>query len=216
MATEECTNPRCTRMGGDWTKGDFGRCIGYHCPRCGEPCSFMGHSACDITTTEIKAGMITSKYISDSVVDWSPTLIYPRPDYFYLAGPMSGYHQFNFPEFGRIAAALRRKGYTIVSPHELDGSLMQAEVKAATGSETRLAAHSPIWRQLLKRDAAIVMDENCIGVIAIPGWEYSFGAAQIEVYLADRFRKQTLAYSEGPDGEPVLVMFNYDEHMGGT
>lgn len=33
-----CTDSRCSRLNG--------RCHGYHCPKCGEPCSMMGHSAC--------------------------------------------------------------------------------------------------------------------------------------------------------------------------
>ena len=34
----ECDNPSCTRYNG--------RCIGYHCPRCGAPCSSHGHFNC--------------------------------------------------------------------------------------------------------------------------------------------------------------------------
>lgn len=48
---EDCQDPRCTRMGGTGLKledgsFDMGVCIGWHCPRCGEPCSMMGHN-CD-------------------------------------------------------------------------------------------------------------------------------------------------------------------------
>lgn len=42
-----CESWACTRMGstqrradGSWDKG---RCVGYHCPYCGESCSMMGH-----------------------------------------------------------------------------------------------------------------------------------------------------------------------------
>lgn len=38
MGKEGCEDVRCTRAGD--------RCIGYHCSRCGEPCSMMGHRDC--------------------------------------------------------------------------------------------------------------------------------------------------------------------------
>jgi len=43
-------------------------------------------------------------------------------DYYYLAGPMTGLPQFNFPEFDRVAASLRSDGLNIISPAELDDS----------------------------------------------------------------------------------------------
>lgn len=41
---EGCTDPRCRRM--FYPDGSIGPCMGYHCPRCGEPCSMMGHQKC--------------------------------------------------------------------------------------------------------------------------------------------------------------------------
>jgi hypothetical protein len=42
---EGCTDPRCRRVGSDYTADPpkLGVCVGYHCPTCGEPCSMMGH-----------------------------------------------------------------------------------------------------------------------------------------------------------------------------
>lgn len=40
----DCQNPACTRMGFG-TGADFmGVCVGYHCPKCGLPCSSHGHN----------------------------------------------------------------------------------------------------------------------------------------------------------------------------
>lgn len=32
---DDCTNMTCSRRDG--------KCVGYHCPTCGAPCSMMGH-----------------------------------------------------------------------------------------------------------------------------------------------------------------------------
>jgi hypothetical protein len=44
---------RCTRIGGSYDPKlgvtDPGRCAGYHCPRCHEPVSMMGHE-CEAAT----------------------------------------------------------------------------------------------------------------------------------------------------------------------
>lgn len=41
---EDCQDARCSRLDG--------RCVGYHCPRCGEPCSSQGHGLCKPTGAE--------------------------------------------------------------------------------------------------------------------------------------------------------------------
>jgi len=38
----------------------------------------------------------------------------------YIAGPMRGYHQFNFPAFDAASAVLRQQGWTVFSPAEHD------------------------------------------------------------------------------------------------
>ncbi len=42
---EGCEWPTCTRYGGGMVDGKYvpGRCIGYHCSCCDEPCSSQGH-----------------------------------------------------------------------------------------------------------------------------------------------------------------------------
>jgi hypothetical protein len=42
-AAGDCIDWRCTRMGGDYKAGDWGKCVGYHCPHCDTPTGMMGH-----------------------------------------------------------------------------------------------------------------------------------------------------------------------------
>ena len=44
----------------------------------------------------------------------------------YIAGPMTGIPQYNFPEFDRVATLLRAMGYDVVSPAELDDPVDRA------------------------------------------------------------------------------------------
>lgn len=46
--TPECTSPECSRIDG--------RCVGMHCPTCGQPCSSMGHQRCGTPATAAGPG----------------------------------------------------------------------------------------------------------------------------------------------------------------
>jgi hypothetical protein len=91
----------------------------------------------------------------------------------YLAGPMSGVPQFNFPEFYRVAALLRGDGWDIISPAELDDEQTAADaLKSAAGDPVD---QKPSWGDFLARDVKIVADE-VKAIIFLPGWEKSRGA----------------------------------------
>lgn len=81
----------------------------------------------------------------------------------YLAGPMTGIEDLNFPKFHALTASLRELGFDIVNP---------AEVNAGTKAE---------WRDCMKADIREMM--TCDGVAAMRGWSNSRGAS-IEVNLA--------------------------------
>lgn len=108
----------------------------------------------------------------------------------YLAGPMSGIEQFNFPAFYEAAATLRAAGHDIVSPAEMDaddgidGEAMASE----DGDATKL---SLTWAQLLSRDVLILGDETehaVDGIVFLPGWTASRGA-KLEAFTALLSRK---------------------------
>jgi nucleoside 2-deoxyribosyltransferase len=90
---------------------------------------------------------------------------------YYLAGPMTGLPEYNFPTFERVATLLRKEGLDIASPHEIDHN----ETPETRGS-------LPYWVYL---KAAFKLMLECDGIILLPGFRSSKGARE-ELYVADR------------------------------
>ena len=87
----------------------------------------------------------------------------------YIAGPMTGYLDLNFPAFHAMAARLRAAGHEVINPAEINPDptaewtdCMFADLKALTA---------------------------CDGIVTLAGWEQSPGA-QIERLWATRTGKQ--------------------------
>ncbi len=82
----------------------------------------------------------------------------------YIAGPMTGLPDFNYPSFFKAAERLRETGHDPINPARSEGR---------EGCAT--------WLHYLRaslRDIA-----NCDGVATLPGWQASRGAV-VEVELA--------------------------------
>ena len=86
----------------------------------------------------------------------------------YVAGPMTGYPELNFPAFHAAAAALRAAGHKVANP---------AEINPDPGAE---------WTACMFRDLEEL--SLCDGIVMLPGWEASPGA-QIERLWALRTKK---------------------------
>jgi hypothetical protein len=82
----------------------------------------------------------------------------------YLSGPMTGVVNLNRPAFMKAAKALRKRGYTVVNPPELD-------------------YHEPqrSWEGCLRRDIGHLL--KCKNVATLPRWTKSRGA-NLEVHIA--------------------------------
>jgi hypothetical protein len=83
----------------------------------------------------------------------------------YLAGPMRGIPEFNFPAFHAYAKALREQGYEVFSPAE-------------KGMEKHAGSQ---YENLAFRRAVFLLDTEYIcneadAVAMMPGWEKSSGA----------------------------------------
>ena len=81
----------------------------------------------------------------------------------YIAGPMTGIPEMNFPAFHAVAAALRALGHEVVNPAELNPDTSKS------------------WAECMRVDIAQLV--TCDAVALLPGWSQSRGVA-IEFQLA--------------------------------
>ena len=143
----------------------------------------------------------------------------------YLAGPMTGIPQFNFPAFDEAASNLRMvlggDGVDVVSPAEIDDPATRAAALAskdgAPGSGT---TSGETWGDFLSRDVKLVADE-VDAIMVLPGWEDSKGA-RLEVFVArsvgkpvydyDRWSKYDSSEGEAHKFDPVE---EFDRWMAG-
>lgn len=81
----------------------------------------------------------------------------------YIAGPMTGLPELNFPAFHRAAANLRASGYDVVNPAEINSD-------PAKG-----------WHACMRSDIAALV--TCEAIALLPGFEKSKGA-KLERHIA--------------------------------
>ena len=81
----------------------------------------------------------------------------------YIAGPMTGLPDLNFPAFNRAAAILRAAGYEAINPAEINPDPTAG------------------WEACMRADIAELV--KCDGVALLPGWERSRGAS-LEAHIA--------------------------------
>lgn len=101
----------------------------------------------------------------------------------YLAGPMSGIPQLNYPTFHRGAAMLRASGYEVISPAEINA---EADKHAPPFGSPEFKAH---WIACMRRDFAELV--TCEGIALLPGWQRSRGASA-EHFVADLLEMQKI------------------------
>lgn len=105
----------------------------------------------------------------------------------YLAGPMTGLPEFNFPAFIDAAKILREQGHCVFSPAERDLAI----------------GFDPTKNSLEGFDLVDAMrwDLGCIlhqvqGVALLPGWEASKGVS-IELTVARAVDRKIFLYVDG-------------------
>lgn len=98
------------------------------------------------------------------------------PRRLYVAGPMTGLPEFNFPAFAAAATALRGAGYDVVAPNEVPLPC------GCMGDLDRRCAGEHTWAQYVRADL-IAFLAHADGVALLPGWENSRGA-KLERHIA--------------------------------
>lgn len=87
----------------------------------------------------------------------------------YIAGPMSGLPEFNYPAFRAAEEELRAAGYDVLNPVDVD-------VTGTTEDERT-------WEWYMRRTLAMMLAADHIATL--PGWRDSRGA-RVEVETAER------------------------------
>lgn len=131
----------------------------------------------------------------------------------YLAGKMRGIPLDNFPEFHRAAATLRKDGWTVISPAEMD------EAAADQKPEPNSSAYAGWLRRVVRRDMEAILSlraENGDAIITLPGWTTSDGA-MAELRTGKWLGLDLLRFIWNTTGDVnTYVLFPWRERMGYT
>lgn len=88
----------------------------------------------------------------------------------YIAGPMAGYPEHNFPAFNAKAAELRALGHIVYNPAEIEPD----EYKKISEEEAKVY-HNSGYRNCLQKELVWIC-EHGEGMYMLKGWEQSKGA----------------------------------------
>lgn len=102
----------------------------------------------------------------------------PKPRHCYVAGPMRGIPEFNFPAFHAAAAKLRAEGWIVFNPAEKDNERHGTDISKGnvTGDESIAAKeHGFNLREALALDLDFIC-RHADAIALLPGWEKSKGA----------------------------------------
>ncbi|SDX13948.1 protein of unknown function [Variovorax sp. YR634] len=89
----------------------------------------------------------------------------------YIAGPMTGKPELNFPLFHREAARLRAEGFEVANPTEINPDPTAG------------------WVACMRADIKELVD--CDAILMLPGWEWSEGAST-EHYIAQKLKMRVI------------------------
>ncbi len=92
----------------------------------------------------------------------------------YIAGPMSGYPEFNFPAFFAAQAQLEAQGWTVFNPANKEQEKELNAVAFESGDAAMAINEGFDFRECYAWDVNRVIEADAIYML--PGWEQSPGA----------------------------------------
>lgn len=115
----------------------------------------------------------------------------------YLAGPMRGIKEWNFPAFHRASRVLRSLGYTVFNPAEADIERCGGDISAGNTSGNECAIPKKFnfkLEEALHADLTYICKE-AQAIALLPGWEKSTGVAA-ELTTARALNKPVYLYPQ--------------------
>lgn len=108
----------------------------------------------------------------------------------YIAGPMTGIKDWNFPAFFQAEEELTALGFDVINPAHNDGATVQEALQSAGSPESP----NKLWSDYMKRDLPHVMSVDMLCLL--PGWQNSRGA-QLEVHVAKALGLPLMVLKDG-------------------
>lgn len=121
----------------------------------------------------------------------------------YVAGPMTGLPEFNFPAFFSKAKELESKGWKVWNPAAKDEEANIDKEAMKTGNDKIAIERGFDMREAFKWDADKVINGDAIYMLK--GWEASPGARAehaIACFMKTKFPEYQIMY-EGQEGDDV-------------
>ncbi len=112
----------------------------------------------------------------------------------YIAGPMTGYKDWNYPAFRHAAARMRALCWDVVSP---------VEVAEPFGTPERLCEDPALMQAAVQAELHAL--EDCSHILLLPGWERSQGARVELVHAITYSLEIIVATPELLPGLPAYV-----------
>lgn len=112
----------------------------------------------------------------------------------YIAGPMSGYPEFNYPAFNEADEFWTECGYQVFNPAKHDSYLTELPAGFETGDHVAANAARD-FREVFGWDVAKVIEADAIYMLE--GWQYSPGACAehaVAVAMKKHFPEYEIIY----------------------
>ena len=100
----------------------------------------------------------------------------------YVAGPMRGYDNYNYPAFDRCARVLENQGWNVINPAELDRNAGKPSSDSHEFDPVNNYDDHEYMRDALRRDMVAICEE-CTAIYMMTEFETSRGA-KAEWHLA--------------------------------